>query len=157
MHWTSCGNQQVVEVILVAIHGITPREVIMLSGYIWQVTLTSRDGGTASSTEVEAQTDSGATFNIIPRHILDRLHGVLETRVNCAHFREVDTDELRPCDSAIWQEVEGIVIRFASKVTLHVRLHGGNLEGNTVTFRVASPRWLAPHIYITRDALSSLQ
>ena len=152
MHWTSCGNQQVVEVNLVAIHGITPREVIMfyMDRYIWQVTLTSRDGGTASSTEVEAQTDSGATFNIIPRHILDRLHGVLETS-------EVGTDELCPCDSAIWQEVEGIVIRFASKVTLHVRLHGGNSEGNTVTFRVASPRWLAPHIYITRDALSSLQ
>ena len=55
MHWTSCGNQQVVEVILVAIHGITPREVIMfyMDRYIWQVTLTSRDGGTASSTEVD--------------------------------------------------------------------------------------------------------
>ena len=138
------------EVILVAIHGITPREVIMLSNYIWQVTLTSRDGGTASSTEVEAQTDSGATFNIIPRHILDRLPRVPATP-------EVGTDELCPCDSPIWQEVEGIVIRFASKVTLHVRLHGGNPEGNTVTFRVASPRWLAPHIYLTRDALSSLQ
>ena len=114
------------------------------------VTLTSNSGGKNTSTEVEATVDTGATFNIIPRHILDRLPGVQEEEESCR-------DELTPCDTVIWHRVDDLIINLVSKVHLHVRLHGGKANGSIITFRVANPRWLHPDIFLTHDALLSLE
>ena len=127
----------------------TKRRLIS-SRYIWQTTLTTHVGDPKSSIEIEAHHLRELKLNIIPRHILRTLPQVPEVE-------EVASQELLcPCDSAVWRRVKGTVIKAASKVTLHIRLHAGNSEGRLITFYVAGPKWLASHLLMTGDAISSL-
>ena len=120
------------------------------SQYIWQTTLTTQEGDSKSSIEIEAYHLRELKLNIIPKHILNKLPPVLQVE-------EVAPPEfLCSCDSAVWRRVEGTAIKTAVKVTLHVRLHEGNSEGRFITFYVADPKWLASHLLITGDAISSL-